>query len=251
MSVNIEVSYRAPPDFDLSPPYYRPASSVTLSCVATGASDSVHIQWGSPHSGSFTNSNSRISPNSIRSSRDRLTVHDSGIHTCTITDADGTSLSTSVHVKLYGRLISSSLCKSKVALFPASGVGLYVYDTRGNTGYSTANNTGLSWRNGYRISVYCYSNSTLDSATIVAPDDIEYASYTSSQFNIHQQHPAGIRMQTHTRSIPRFGIYTCRMNSSTGHLREMSFGIYQTSVGECNIASCAIHKHSMIDVAMS
>ena len=105
MSVSIEVSYRAPPDFDLSPPYYRPASSLTLSCVATGASDSVHIQWGSPHSGSFTNSNSRISPNSIRSSRDRLTVHDAGIHTCTIIDTDGTSLSTRVHVKLYGRLI--------------------------------------------------------------------------------------------------------------------------------------------------
>ena len=130
-------------------------------------------------------------------------------------------------------------------------MGLYVYDTRSNTGYSIANNTGLSWRNGYRISVYCYSNSTLDSATIVAPDDTEYTSYGSHQFDIHQQHPAGIEMQTDTYNNPRFGIYTCRMNSSTGHLREMSFGIYQTSVGECNIASCAIHKHSMIDVAMS
>ena len=112
MRVSIEVSYRAPPDFDLSPPYYRPASSLTLSCVATGASDSVHIQWGSPHSRSFTNSNSRISPNSIRSSRDTLTAHDSGIHTCTITDTDGTSLSIALLTILVspGGMVIESQC---------------------------------------------------------------------------------------------------------------------------------------------
>ena len=78
----------------------------------------------------------------------------------------------------------------------------------------------------------------------MAPDDTEYTSYGSHQFDIHQQHPAGIEMQTDTYNNPRFGIYTCRMNSSTGQLREMSFGIYQT-VGECN---SAIHKRSIIDV---
>ena len=44
MSVDIQITYEAPPDFNLpSPPYYRPASSVKLSCVVHGASGSV--QW--------------------------------------------------------------------------------------------------------------------------------------------------------------------------------------------------------------
>ena len=42
MSVDIQITYKAPPDFKFSsPPYYRPAGSVSLMCVVNGASGSV------------------------------------------------------------------------------------------------------------------------------------------------------------------------------------------------------------------
>ena len=98
MSVDIQVTYAAPPDFDLSPPYYRPASSLTLSCTATGTLDSVAYQWRSSYSLSFTSG----ATNAVIS-KTTLTAYDSGTHTCTITDTDGTTSSASVKVSLYGK----------------------------------------------------------------------------------------------------------------------------------------------------
>ena len=98
MSVTIEVSYNPPSDFTLpSPPYYRPATSVTLTCHAHGNITSYY--WTSTCSnycfahGTYSQSIS----DSI------LTSNDAGIHTCTATDADGTTGSNSTEMKLIGK----------------------------------------------------------------------------------------------------------------------------------------------------
>ena len=54
ISVSIQVDYTPPSDFSLpSPPYYRPASSVSLTCVAHNAVGSVTYQWTSTNTQSF------------------------------------------------------------------------------------------------------------------------------------------------------------------------------------------------------
>lgn len=102
MSVDIQVEYEAPPDFALSPPYYRPASSITLSCIATGALGSVNYQWESR----YHHRDRQSLAYGERIHFDIMTPYDSGIHTCTITDVDGTTISTSAKVLLYGKLMA-------------------------------------------------------------------------------------------------------------------------------------------------
>ena len=98
--VSISVSYSPPPDFTLpSPPYYRPATSVTLTCTTHGVTGSVTYHWTSTCSSCFA---SNISSQSITESI--LTSSDAGLHTCTATDSSGTSASNSTEMKLIGRL---------------------------------------------------------------------------------------------------------------------------------------------------
>ena len=101
MNVDIQVEYEAPPDFGLSPPYYRPASSLTLSCIATGELGSVNYQWESRYRD--RDRQSLAYDKTIHF--DMMTAYDSGTHTCTIADIDGTAVSTSAKVLLYGKLI--------------------------------------------------------------------------------------------------------------------------------------------------
>ena len=112
MSVDIQVRYVAPPDFGLSPPYYRPGSTLTLSCIATGASDSVAFQWTSTYPQSFTYG----ARNAVRS-KTLLTAYDSWTHTCTITDTDRATASARVKVFLYGKQVHLVLVKVPFFLF--------------------------------------------------------------------------------------------------------------------------------------
>lgn len=100
MSVDIQVMYQAPSDFNFpSPPYYAPASSITLTCIVHGASEPFHYQWSSTSAGSFTHKHSPTTPNLVQNI---LTSADAGFHTCTVTDADGTIVSSSIQMSLIG-----------------------------------------------------------------------------------------------------------------------------------------------------
>ena len=81
------MEYNPPSDFTLpSPPFYRPASSVTLTCVAHDAIGNANYQWISTKTNSFVQGRTE---HSIM--QKILTAFDSGIHTCTVTDELGNS----------------------------------------------------------------------------------------------------------------------------------------------------------------
>lgn len=92
------MDYNPPPDFTLpSPPYYRPASSVTLTCTAHNAISHVHYLWTSTESSSFT-----YDRNGSSIYQKLLTVNDAGVHTCTATDVWGNSGAASTEISLFG-----------------------------------------------------------------------------------------------------------------------------------------------------
>ena len=92
------MDYATPPDFTLpSPPYYRPATSVTLWCTTYGAIGNVSYQWTSTEVESFAHgaAGENISQNI-------LTAFDAGIHRCTVTDELGNTGSGQTEMELFG-----------------------------------------------------------------------------------------------------------------------------------------------------
>ena len=98
LHVTIGITYNPPSDFTLpSPPYYRPGTSVTLTCSAHDATGTVSYQWSSTCSSCFASSST------ARSIRDSiLQSNDAGVHTCTVTDGSGNTGSNSTEMKLIG-----------------------------------------------------------------------------------------------------------------------------------------------------
>ena len=101
LRVEIEVTYDSPFDFTLpSPPYYRPATSVTLTCQVYGATGTVSYQWSSTCSGCFASSST-----SQTISSSVLQSIDAGVHTCSAVDNNINTGSDSTEMKLIGMLI--------------------------------------------------------------------------------------------------------------------------------------------------
>ena len=99
LKVSIGVTYNPPNDFTLpSPPYYRPATSVNLTCQAHHATGTISYQWSSTCSSCFT---SRSRDQSV--SDDILKSNSAGIHTCTATDSDGNIGTSNTEIKLIGK----------------------------------------------------------------------------------------------------------------------------------------------------
>ena len=100
LRVEIEVTYDPPFDFTLpSPPYYRPATSVTLTCQVHGATGTVSYQWSSTCSSCFASSST-----SHTISDSVLQSNDAGVHTCTAVDGNSNNGSNSTEMRLIGRL---------------------------------------------------------------------------------------------------------------------------------------------------
>ncbi len=85
LRVEIQYTYLRPSDFTLSPPYFRVASSIALTCVVTGSAGQVSYNWSSDCSG-----NCFVKGQTTQSVTTRiLQPSDSGIHTCTARDFVG------------------------------------------------------------------------------------------------------------------------------------------------------------------
>lgn len=98
--MSIRVDYNPPSDFSLpSPPYYRPASSVTLTCIAHDAIGFVLYQWTSTGNRSFVHGR-----NGSSISQRLLTAFDAGVHTCEATDKWGNTASITTEMSLFGNL---------------------------------------------------------------------------------------------------------------------------------------------------
>ena len=80
----IDISYT--PVENYQPPYYRAASSVTLTCRAVGASGQIRYRWSSTCSNCFVlDYGSYYRGYSI--SQSFLRSHDAGTHTCSVYDS--------------------------------------------------------------------------------------------------------------------------------------------------------------------
>ena len=98
LDVSISVEYTPPPDFYMpSPPYYRPASSVTLECVVANGTTPMRYSWTSTCDNCFASYGS-----SKHVSTDILIHEDAGTHKCSVTDADGNTGFATTEMQLIG-----------------------------------------------------------------------------------------------------------------------------------------------------
>ena len=96
--MSIKVTYSPPADFTLpSPPYFRPATSVTLTCHVEMATGDVSYLWSSTGSNSFI-----VGLTSSTVSKMILTSDDAGNHTCFATDSAGNTGSNTIVMQLIG-----------------------------------------------------------------------------------------------------------------------------------------------------
>ena len=206
------MNYTPPSDFHLpSPPYYRPASSVSLTCVApTDAVGDISYLWFSTNTDSFVNGASEETV-----SQDILTAFDAGYHTCTVTDEVGNTGCAHTTMKLFGKLILRT--RMHYALFVLStGAGIY-------KGYSAlGNNTSL--RRDYH-ELYCLSNSTTTEhrPSIWYPRGRIYPNQTINGITI-SEYSTGISVNTDW--LYEEGVYICDIADSNGYTIHLSFGLY-------------------------
>ena len=234
LKVTIDVTYNPPSDFTLpSPPYYRPASSVTLTCRAHHASGPVYYEWSSTCNSCFASSSTAqtISENILNS-------NSAGVHTCNVTDGDGNTGENSTEMRLIGKLVGYTCSNETITLLlipPCTGAGIYVDDSYYVNRLAVNNNSLIVQKPNYcrycKIDVFCYSNSTSSSVGYYefpnngrVYSDNSYYRYTVSRTN-----PSGIRIYSYYRYEPDiWGIFTCELPDSEGNTVETSIGIYSS-----------------------
>ena len=96
LKVEIRITYSSP-EPGYSPPNYRAASPVTLTCIALGASGYVSYRWSSTCRSCFASSSSSSSI-----SKTYLVAGDDGVHTCTVTDSGGNTGSSRITMNIVG-----------------------------------------------------------------------------------------------------------------------------------------------------
>ena len=103
LKVVIDISY-TPPEEGYQPPYYRAASTVTLTCRAVGTTGQIRYRWTSTCSSCFVPGSSYSDSYSGYSrSQSFLRSRDAGTHTCSAYHtSQGISGSASTVMKVVG-----------------------------------------------------------------------------------------------------------------------------------------------------
>ena len=238
----ITVSYTPPDQYPTySPPHYRAASSVTLSCSAQGASGSVSYRWSSTCSSCFASSStsSTISENMLRS-------RDAGVHTCTVTDSSGNSGTNTTQMHIFGKLsLAEMFAHIIISLAQHVGAGIYVSSSRygyagrqasqpDNTYINVDSGTGSSYSSS-RFNLYCCSNSTASSVgSFTDPygntytgnfNDLRISRYSSGETNTGCIRMEGYEYYRNHISYTS-GVYTCNIRDSTGQTQYVNFALY-------------------------
>lgn len=222
LKVTISVRYTPPSDFTLpSPPYYHPATSVTLTCYAHSAVGTVTYRWSSTCSSCFASSST-----SQTVSESILKSNSAGEHRCTATDSVRNTGSNSTQMKLIGMYIILYILHYFSIYVFLTGAGLYV------DGSPAPNNTFISgFSSRYSTyNVYCYSNSTSTSVGYFRfPNGGRYYSSYPDYHYISRQNPSGIYMYKRSGTyLQSYGIFTCELPDSEGNIVETSLGIYSS-----------------------
>ncbi len=98
LNVTITIQYSPPSGVTLRPPNYRPATSVSLRCDATGTNGNVTYRWSSTCvGGCFVNGSSQTI------SRSYLFSYDAGYHTCVVTDGAGNTGTATTVMNIIGK----------------------------------------------------------------------------------------------------------------------------------------------------
>ncbi len=97
LNVTITIQYSPPAGVTLTPPNYRPATSVSLRCTAIGTSGSVSYQWSST-----CGSSCFVRGSSQTVSRDKLWSYDAGQHMCTVNDGVGSTGNATTEMNIIG-----------------------------------------------------------------------------------------------------------------------------------------------------
>ena len=224
MKVTIEVTYNPPSDFTLpSPPYYRPGTAVTLTCQAHDATGGVRYQWFSTCASCFASSSTAQSV-----SETILKSINAGVHTCTVTDGNGNTGSSSTEMKLIGMKVVQTVVMyvHNFQYYYYTGAGFYVDESNYLNNVAVANNSLIVTRHS-RVDVHCYSNSTSTNiGYYIFPDSVSQYRSSYHSYNIYRQTNSGVRLYSYNTNI--WGIFTCEIPDSEGNNVETSIGIYSS-----------------------
>ena len=117
LKVVIDISY-TPPEEGYQPPYYRAASSVTLTCRAVGATGRIRYLWTSTCSRCFVPGGYYYSYGSNSRSLSFLVSRDAGTHTCSAYDSSqGGSGSASTVMNIVGECFLFKYSTSKPVVY--------------------------------------------------------------------------------------------------------------------------------------
>ena len=127
LKVVIDISY-TPPEEGYQPPYYRAASSVTLTCRAVGARGQIRYRWTSTCSSCFVPSSNYYSYSNSRS-KTFLVSRDAGTHTCSAYDSSqGGSGSASTVMNIVGECFLFKQSTSKPVMLHIRCMHTYIQE---------------------------------------------------------------------------------------------------------------------------
>ena len=102
--VEIVASYDPPSTFTLSPPSYRAASPLSLTCEVQGLDDHTGLLYDWSSSVCAGNCFSKLGTSKTVST-DYLHSYDTGVHTCMVYDTLGCKANASISIKVVGKAI--------------------------------------------------------------------------------------------------------------------------------------------------
>ncbi len=254
LKVSIRVTYTSPdqyPHYNL--PNFRASSSVTLRCIAEGASGSVEYRWSSTCSACFA-SNS----NSASISEQFLRSRDNGEHTCTVRDAAGNSGSYTQQMNIKGLTIMAwhiVLLMFIIIYLCQTGAGIHV-EQASSYGGTQANQPSNTYIVHYRpsgqstyFSLYCCSGSSNGIAgNFVDPNGHRRSSnydtiYRITSYGSSSSYAGCVRFEASRKCIrqdrwscreyssnPTNGLYKCNIPDESGVLQTVGFALLSSKL---------------------
>ena len=154
---------------------------------------------------------------------------DAGVHTCTVTDDNGNTGSSSIEMKLIGIKVVQTVVMyvHNSQYYYYTGAGFHVDHSYYLNNVAVANNSLIVKQSYSYLEVYCYSNSTsTDIGYYIFPDSVSQYSSSYHRYSINRRTSSGVRLYSSNPNM--WGIFTCEIPDSEGNTVETSIGIYSS-----------------------